>query len=113
MRGSGGFRLLAALLALFLSAPAFAEDGYDLWLRYRPVEAAAQARYRAAATAIVKQGESPTLSAAADELRRGLAGLLARPVSIAAQPREGAILIGTPASSPLIQHLNLPLQSLG
>jgi alpha-glucuronidase len=113
MRGFAWFPWLVAAVAVLLPSPSFAEDGYELWLRYRPVEAAAQPRYRAAATAIVKQGESPTLSAAADELRRGLAGLLARPVAIAGQPGEGAIIIGTPASSPLIQHLNLPLQNLG
>src|SRR5436190_19375374 len=104
MRGFAWFRWLVAAVAVLLSSPSFAEDGYDLWLRYRPVEAAAQARYRAAAMAIVRQGDSPTLSAAADELRRGLSGLLARPVGLTAQPAaDGAILIGTPASSPLIQ----------
>ena len=113
MRGFAWFRWLVAALAVMLSTPSLAEDGYDLWLRYRPVEAAAQARYRAAATAIVRQGDSPTLSAAADELRRGLGGLLARPIAIAAQPVDGAVVIGTPASSPLIQRLNLPLQNLG
>src|SRR3954467_8165056 len=103
MRVFAWFHWLIAVLALTFSVACFAEDGYDLWLRYRPVEAAAQARYRAAATAIVRQGDSPTLSAAADELRRGLSGLLARPVATANQPGEGAIVIGTPASSPLIQ----------
>ena len=33
--------------------PARAEDGYDLWLRYRPMEAGAQAQYRPLATGIV------------------------------------------------------------
>jgi alpha-glucuronidase len=113
MRGSAWFRLLIAAIALAFSAPGFAEDGYDLWLRYRPVEAAAQARYRAAAPAIVRLGESPTLSAAAEELRRGLGGLLARPVPILERAADGAVLLGTPASSPLIRSLNLPLQSLG
>ena len=46
-------------LAVLLPRRALAEDGYDLWLRYRPVEAAAQARYRAAATAIVAPGRLP------------------------------------------------------
>ena len=34
-----------------LTSPVRAEDGYDLWLRYRPVEAVAQ--YRPLATVIV------------------------------------------------------------
>jgi len=52
--------LLAALMGLF-SASANAEDGYDLWLRYRPVEAAAQRSYRASAASVVNEGSSPAL----------------------------------------------------
>ena len=114
MRLSAWFRWLAAALAFTLSTACLAEDGYDLWLRYRPVEAAAQAGYRAAANAVVVEGGSATLAAAAEELRRGLSGLLARPVAIAARPgADGAILLGTPSSSPLIRGLNLPLQTIG
>jgi alpha-glucuronidase len=113
MRLAAGLRILIGLFAVALASRAPAEDGYDLWLRYRPIEAAAQARYRAAAGAILVQGASLTLSAAAGELRRGLSGLLARPVPIAVQPGQGAILLGTPASSPLVRSLNLPLQPLG
>ena len=42
----------ATLIAvLWLAAwPARAEDGYDLWLRYRPLPAAQAAVYRAQAT---------------------------------------------------------------
>ncbi|HWM66232.1 MAG TPA: hypothetical protein VNO35_06570 [Steroidobacteraceae bacterium] len=54
--------LAAACLALFAlaavigTAKAHAEDGYDLWLRYRPVASdAVRARYRQAASEIVGQ----------------------------------------------------------
>jgi len=114
MRGFAWFRWLVVALAVTFSAPSRAEDGYDLWLRYRPVEAPALARYRTAATAIVNQGDTPTLSAAAAELQRGLGGLFARPIAVTASPAtDGAILIGTPRSSPLIRALNLALQNLG
>ena len=36
-------RFLAAAILLLLVLPARAEDGYDLWLRYRPIEARAVA----------------------------------------------------------------------
>ena len=49
-------RLFAAALLLLLTVPAYAEDGYDLWLRYRPMEASALAQYRPLATAIVSEG---------------------------------------------------------
>src|SRR5947209_5824044 len=112
MRGLAWLRLLIPALALAVAAPGLAEDGYDLWLRYRPVEAPALARYRERARAILLQRASPTLTIAAEELRRGLGGLLAQPVPIVADiVPEGAILLGTPASSPLIRSLNLPLQA--
>ena len=105
-------RFLAAALLLLLAAPARAEDGYDLWLRYRPMEAAAQAQYRPLATVIVAEGNSPSLEAARNELLQGLSGLLARPVG-AGRVSDGAVVIGTPAGSPLIAGLKLPLGKLG
>lgn len=114
MRGFFGLRLLVAALAVLLSTPATAEDGYDLWLRYRPVEAQWQASYRESAVTIVRQGASASLAAAEEELRRGLGGLLGRPPALAGDVTgDGAVLIGTPASSPLVAALDLPLGRLG
>jgi len=106
------FRFLAIAALLLLTIPARAEDGYDLWLRYRPMEAAAQARYRPLATAIVSEGNSPSLEAAKRELTQGLSGLLAKPVG-AGSVADGAVVMGTPAGSPLIAALKLPLSKLG
>ncbi len=105
-------RFFAAAFLLLLVVPARAEDGYNLWLRYRPMEASAQAQYRPVATDIVSEGTSPSLDAAKSELTRGLSGLLDKPVSAGAVA-EGAVIIGTPASSPLVAGLKLPLTGLG
>ncbi len=103
--------LLAGLLA---PARAAAEDGYRLWLRYGPVEPARRARYAAAATALVGEAPSPTLRAARDELARGLEAMLGRPLPVeVGGARAGAILFGTPASSPAVARLNLPVGRLG
>jgi alpha-glucuronidase len=105
---------LLVTLGLTLSSIARAEDGYDLWLRYRPVDPAAREAYRAQATEIVAQGASPTLELATSELTRGLAGLLGAPRSVVSAPsREGSLVLGTPASSPLIASLRLPVERLG
>ncbi|MDP9421859.1 MAG: alpha-glucuronidase [Pseudomonadota bacterium] len=104
------FWLVFALAPSSLSSPAAAEDGYDLWLRYRPVELQRQRAYRPHATAIVVEGDSATLRAARDELRRGIGGMLGR--SPAAGLRPGAIVIGT-LKSPRISALRLPLAGLG
>jgi alpha-glucuronidase len=115
-----GFARLAGLVIglavwLFLSAgQAAAEDGYDLWLRYRPVEQAWSERYRPLATEIVAPQGSPIQSAAVAELDRGLKGLLGQaPPHAAKVDRDGAILIGAPVISGAITDLELPTRPLG
>ncbi|HWA31158.1 MAG TPA: alpha-glucuronidase family glycosyl hydrolase, partial [Rhizomicrobium sp.] len=105
---------LLVLLVLLLPPLAQAEDGYDLWLRYTPVGKHWLAQYRAEAASLVPEGNSPTIADAQNELARGLGGMLrkAPPVETSVD-RNGAVLFGTPASSPAIAALNLPLQKLG
>ncbi|MEW2568923.1 alpha-glucuronidase family glycosyl hydrolase [Streptomyces sp. NPDC047070] len=94
-----------------------AEDGYDLWLRYPQVEDAGLLdRYRAALGTLVRQGGGPLQRSAADELARGLTGLLGtrvRPRTTAAA--KGALVVGTPTSSALVRELVDPagLEGLG
>jgi len=104
--------LAGTMLAACVATPASAEDGYELWLRYRPIEAAAVAQYAPYAAAVVG-GDSPTLKIAETELERGLSGLLDHPVGLAATVSDGDIVVGTPQSSDLIRALNLPLAKLG
>ncbi len=104
----------ALLLLITLTTPALAEDGYDLWLRYRPVEKHWLAHYRAVARSIVPAGDSETIAAARDELARGLSGMLRKNIPVEATVnRDGAILIGTPATSTVLNSLHLPLKDLG
>jgi alpha-glucuronidase len=106
-------RLLVALV-VFTPALARAEDGYDLWLRYRPVEAPAQTNYRAVTAALLPRGDSATIKAATDELQRGLGGLLGKVVPVASNiTGNGSVIFGTPANSPLIKSLAEPLSKLG
>jgi alpha-glucuronidase len=101
--------LLAALIALALAAPAGAEDGYELWLRYHPLkDGALRAGYRAALGGLVIPASSPTLRAARDELLRGLGGLLDRELPLVASPdRDGLVVAGTPAGSATVAALGL------
>ena len=104
------------VLAILLTANpvVHAEDGYELWLRYRPVTGEWLERYRHAVAELVPGAPSPTLNAAQSELARGLRGLLNTEVPVAAQPsRDGSVLFGTPASSSLIGSLQLDLQRTG
>ena len=84
------------------------EDGYRLWLRYEPMSESERARFRAFATELVVPGDAPSLVAARNELVRGLFGLLARTIPLRDRATTpGAILAGTPESSPDIAELGL------
>ena len=107
---------LAATIVLLLGAshPAAAEDGYDLWLRYHEIEAPWLQAYRSAVTHVVCEGGSPTLEVARTGLVQGLEGLLASKVPVRdAAAQAGAIVIGTPQTSPLVASLQLDLSGLG
>src|SRR6059058_1731847 len=87
---------IAALFALSLSmiaAPANADDGYRLWLRYDSLPSQLRQRYAASATEIVMPSEGPVAASAASELRRGLSGLLGVQVPEQARiDRDGAVV---------------------
>jgi alpha-glucuronidase len=100
-------RFLVALAVLLFPSLAHADDGYELWLRYHPMEVSAVAQYAPSATVVVANGNSETIRAAADELTRGLSGLLGKPVATANTVQDGAVVLGTPATSPLVKSLNL------
>lgn len=106
-------RLILCLMLAFgwlsLLSPARAEDGYDLWLRYRPLSPEAQQRLRATLTSVVVEGSDPSIRAAETELRRAFTGFLG---DVPANP-EHPLLIGTPVTSPRIRALALPLDRLG
>ncbi len=100
--------LAGCLLSFGLAAPAAAraEDGHDLWLRYRPLPL----NQRPAPRAIAATTETPTLNVARAELERGLTGLTgAAPASEAG----ATILLGTPSDTPAVAALNLPLKGAG
>jgi alpha-glucuronidase len=80
-----------------------------MWLRYAPVaDQRLLKAYQKHISQIVVEGDSPTLSVAAAELQRGLSGLLGKPVAMGeGKLAKYAVVIGTPANSPLIASLNL------
>jgi alpha-glucuronidase len=103
--------LLAALLC---TAPTRAEDGYDLWLRYRPLAPAQAQLYQRRVSELIIGTATPTQNAARSELQRGLHGLLDREMPLAdTVTRDGALIVGTPASSALIARLSLDIRPLG
>lgn len=97
---------LAIALQLFTGAKAEADDGYRLWLRYDSLPAPMISVYRQRVTSAVVTGNSTTLDAIRNELANGFTGLLGNPVPVASHVnRDGAVVVGTPQSSPLIAGL--------
>jgi alpha-glucuronidase len=85
------------------------EDGSQLWLRYPKVPIPGRlAEYQKAFTQVVKAGASASLQAAQSELVKGLSGLTGNVIAAVDAPSgDGAVVLGTPASSTLISGLAL------
>ncbi|MFZ2995803.1 alpha-glucuronidase family glycosyl hydrolase [Sphingobium sp.] len=97
------------LAFLNITQGAWAEDGYDLWLRYRPVPNAQAIQPHS----ITAPGHSPTVKAAVAELTRGLTGLTGQAPATDAMLRDGALWLATPTDSPDIARLAPGLTKLG
>jgi alpha-glucuronidase len=91
--------LFAFAMVMSCAPGAWAEDGYDLWLRYARLEGAALQGVSAHATVIVGPAQGASALAAEDELRRGVSGLTGAAPARSAALRDGAIWLATPASA--------------
>lgn len=102
------------VLSGFGMQPALAEDGYDLWLRYRPLATEQAEVYRTHAAQLVAGQSTASLIAARTELENGSSGLLGVSLPLSeAVTHDGAIVIGSADSSPLVARLGLDLSALG
>lgn len=100
--------LTTASLASAVQSPS--EDGYDLWMRYRPLTKALKAKYPVSLASLVVPWESDaSVRLAAKELQMGLSGLLGLNVKTdKSGPASGGIVVGTLSSfdSNLQMHTN-------
>jgi alpha-glucuronidase len=97
---AGGSSMLRKLLVLFLLAcpvVAYAENGYNAWLRYAPLDEASARRYRDVVPAsIASFGDGAAIQSAREEVIHGIRGMLGRNVRVESRlPAESAIVIGT------------------
>jgi alpha-glucuronidase len=107
-------RLFACLAVVACSLPAAAEDGYDLWLRFHPVDAASYPALDATVHELLVGAGSPTLKAAGVELGDDLTRLLGRKIPLVYRVTQGgAVVYGTPRSSKVIAGLPLALERVG
>jgi alpha-glucuronidase len=105
---------LAIAIQLLVTAVIRGEDGYRLWLRYDQLPRLALEAYRSHLTSIVVPGDSAVLQAIRSELASGCSGLLGQAVPFKGEAnQDGALVVGTPKSSPLIAGLKWELDGLG
>lgn len=110
VRGTGGAGAMGGGEAYPVPAqPPVDETGAELWLRYPKVALPGRlAEYQGALKQIVKAGTSATLQAAQAELVKGLSGLLGVTMTAVDQATgDGAVILGTPASSAIVKALPL------
>ncbi|WP_347331761.1 alpha-glucuronidase family glycosyl hydrolase [Marinimicrobium locisalis] len=96
-----------ALACIFGTLSANAADGYEMWLRYPPIEDRSLVKdYQRQFRTLVAPGEAAILNSAAEELERGLSDMLGEaPKRSDKLARRGSLVIGTPDSSELIADL--------
>jgi alpha-glucuronidase len=87
--------LLMIMLLASTSFSSFAEDGYELWLRYRKCEDPhLRNAYRQSFSGYWAVGTHPSMRAAALELSRGLTGILGSPVPETKNITQAGLIIG-------------------
>jgi alpha-glucuronidase len=88
---------LVFICVLLVSGNLYAETGYDAWLRYAPLDAAASRQYRQTVPAVVVSfGDSDIAENARQELLRGIRGMLGRTLRVERNlMQEDAVVLGT------------------
>ncbi|WP_239700586.1 alpha-glucuronidase family glycosyl hydrolase [Massilia sp. 9096] len=104
--------LCMVLTGMFAAAPSQAadEDGYDLWLRYRPLPAAQRGPVEVSSL-VTLAPDSPTVRAAVAELQRGLQGMLGHAPATAsgdANLRAGGLVLAHAGALPPALAAALP-----
>jgi len=94
--------LSAWILGVVLGAgapPALQADaGQDGWLRYAPLETRARAQYEVLPSTLIVLGNSAVLTAAGDEVVRGVMGMMGRHLRRDRNVQDKAIIVGTLAA---------------
>jgi alpha-glucuronidase len=100
-------KTIALLILCFFTFCLQAEDGYDLWMRYKKIDdAALLSQYKKQITAPVVLGTSATINIAKEELRNALNGLLGTFNSFMLPVQKNTSFIaGTAASSTVFNQI--------
>lgn len=104
-------KFISTLIFFSLSlSTSFAEDGYELWLRYTRIEDEKKIQeYNSTVTSVIIKGDSPTIQAIREEINAAFAGLLGKKniISDNLKVKSSSLIIGTPSNSPEISALGI------
>ncbi len=104
------------LIVIAITIHSQAENGYDLWLRYKKVEnPTILATYTKSVTNIIATSTSETIRVSTKELKTGFNGLLNKPIAVSTIIQNGSIIIGqfSSISSLIKQPINIPANDEG
>lgn len=100
-------KLFYIVIFSMLSCQAFAEDGYELWLRYtRLKDNAVLKQYATSVKGILVEGNSATSKIIASELRTGISGITGKNIPVVTELTNGTIIAAT-LSHPLVKSSGL------
>ena len=101
--------LFTAFAAAGALSPAVAEDGYELWLRYAPLEKASYSppQYVLAACA----DPSATIVAALEEIDLATQSMMGEPLPLSDALQAGTLVLASPDCSNALENLPLPTSS--
>lgn len=100
-------KAIYTIVLFFCLQNLYAENGYDLWLRYLKVDNThLLSTYRQAFGQLVFPATSPTLQEAKDELTKGLNGLLEISPMEVNEVTENTLIAGTPTSSAIVADIH-------
>ena len=86
-------QVLTALYCLLIGPLAAAEEGYDLWLRYHPLQGSYLKSAEKAFRCVYVGDQTATTQAALDELQRGFTGFFGAALPLAQHPKAGCIAL--------------------
>lgn len=99
-------RMICFLIIVCANIAVFAEDGYQLWMRFHAVNnPVLLQQYQRNIKNIVLPGGSATLDIARKELQQHLQTLLSSNIGFSDVVLKGSIVAGTPLSNPVIQSV--------
>lgn len=101
------YKYLCAFILLTFCRALCADDGYDLWMKYKKVDDTQKLEeYQQEISHYDVFGNSPTCESIRDELKRGLNGLLGEDVHKGRGVVKGGILaVGTPGNCDVVRKL--------